>query len=85
MPLESHLNAKDIQSAVEELENASRKVADLMAGFDQSSSETELVREINNDLDRALAKLRFFFTTVASAGQTIRTELECEWGECPMP
>jgi hypothetical protein len=78
-------SATEIQTAVQNLETAHQRVTDLVERFDKQPAEDALAREIYNDVDRALAKLRFLFTTLETAGDKLRTDLECVWGECPPP
>jgi hypothetical protein len=79
------LSASEIQTVVQNLETAHARVADLVERFDRQPDEDALAREIYNDIDRALAKLRYLFTTLEAAGEKLRTDLECAWGECPSP
>lgn len=83
MSADRRINAMDIHNAVEELDHAYRRVMAIIAGFDQTGDEAALASEIDNDIDRAIAKLRFYFTTLKAAGDPIHYALECEWGECP--
>lgn len=79
------LSASEIQSAVSDLENAHQRINALLGRCPQNPDETRLAREIFNDVDRALAKLRFLFTTLAAADEDLKNTLECAWGECPLP
>ncbi|MDJ0721046.1 MAG: hypothetical protein QNJ04_05430 [Desulfobacterales bacterium] len=79
------VSASEIQTAIHNLETAHRRVTELVDRFEKKSDEDALAREIFNDIDRALAKLRFLFTTLETAGEQLRTDLECVWGECPRP
>jgi hypothetical protein len=78
-------SAERIQHALEDLESAHREVTALVAAFPQSRSEQDLAAEIYRDIDRALAKIRFLFTTLDGADPGIKSALECAWGECPLP
>ena len=81
----SVVSASEIETAIHNLETAHRRVTDLVDRFEKKTDEDALAREIFNDIDRALAKLRFLFTTLETAGEQLRTDLECVWGECPRP
>ena len=85
MPDRPAVSASEIQTAIHNLETAHHRVTELVDRFDRQFLEDALVREIFNDIDRALAKLRFLFTTLETAGESVRTDLECVWGECPRP
>ncbi len=82
---QSVVSASEIETAIHNLETAHRRVTDLVDRFEKQNDEDALAREIFNDIDRALAKLRFLFTTLETAGEQLRTDLECVWGECPRP
>ncbi len=82
---QSVVSASEIETAIHNLETAHRRVTDLVDRFEKKTDEDALAREIFNDIDRALAKLRFLFTTLETAGEQLRTDLECVWGECPRP
>ncbi len=79
------VSASEIETAIHNLESAHRRVTELTDRFEKKPDEEALAREIFNDIDRALAKLRFLFTTLETAGEQLRTDLECVWGECPPP
>ena len=79
------VSASEIETAIHNLESAHRRVTELTGRFEKKPDEEALTREIFNDIDRALAKLRFLFTTLETAGEQLRTDLECVWGECPPP
>ena len=79
------VSASAIRTAVQNLETAHHRVTDLVDRFKKAPDEDALAREIFNDIDRALAKLRFLFTTLETADQTLRHDLECTWGKCPRP
>ncbi len=79
------VSASEIETAIHNLETAHRRVTQLVDRFEKKADEDALAREIFNDIDRALAKLRFLFTTLETAGEQLRTDLECVWGECPQP
>lgn len=79
------VSAGEIETAIHNLETAHRRVSALLDRFEKGPDEDALAREIFNDIDRALAKLRFLFTTLETAGEQLRTDLECVWGECPGP
>ena len=79
------VSAGEIETAIHNLETAHRRVTALLDRFEKGPDEDALAREIFNDIDRALAKLRFLFTTLETAGERLRTDLECVWGECPRP
>jgi hypothetical protein len=81
----SRFHAMDIHRAVDDLEEAHRRITAIIESFPRTPQEEELSSEIDRDIDRAVAKLRFYFTTLESAGQALRYALECEWGECPSP
>ena len=78
-------SAERIQRALEDLEKAHQEVTSLVAAFPQSNAERDLAAEIDRDIDRALAKIRFLFTTLDGADPGIKAALECAWGECPLP
>ena len=79
------LSASEIQTAVSNLESAHQRITALLGSYPQNPDEAQLAQEIFNDVDRALAKLRFLFTTLEAAGDDLKTTLECEWGECLRP
>jgi len=79
------LSASEIQTAVSNLESAHQRVSALLERCPQNPDEVRLAQEIYNDVDRALAKLRFLFTTLEAAGDDLKNTLECEWGECLRP
>ena len=79
------VSASEIRTAIHNLEAAHHRVTELVDRFDKQPDENALAREIFHDIDRALAKLRFLFTTLDTAGEKLRTDLECVWGECPRP
>lgn len=83
MPANKRSNAMEIHKAVEALDDSYQEVMKIIAGFEQSDEEAALAEEIGVDIDRAIAKIRFYFTTLQSAGEAVRYALECEWGECP--
>ncbi len=85
MPDHPAVSASEIQTAIHNLETAHRRVTELVDRFDKHPDEDALAREIFNDIDRGLAKLRFLFTTLEAAGEGLRTDLACAWGECPRP
>ncbi len=85
MPDHPVVSASEIQTAIHNLETAHHRVTELVDRFDKQPNEDALAREIFNDIDRALAKLRFLFTTLETAGEGLRADLECVWGECPRP
>ncbi len=79
------VSASEIETAIHNLESAHRRVTELTDRFEKKTDEEALAQEIFNDIDRALAKLRFLFTTLETAGEQLRADLECVWGECPPP
>ena len=82
---QSAVSASEIETAIHNLETAHRRVTALVDRFEKKPDENALAGEIFNDIDRALAKLRFLFTTLETAGEQLRTDLECVWGTCPRP
>jgi hypothetical protein len=78
-------SADDVQWAMEALETAHQSVTRLLQAFPKTREETALAAEIFQDIDRALAKLRFLFTTLEAAETEIKASLECTWGQCPKP
>jgi hypothetical protein len=85
MDRKSALSASEIQTAVSDLERAHQRITALLESFPQNPDEARLAREIFNDVDRALAKLRFLFTTLEGLDVNLKDALECEWGECRLP
>jgi hypothetical protein len=85
MPDDSTISASEIQTIIQNLETAHHRVTDLLEQFAKQPEKTGLAREIYHNVDQTLAKLRFSFTTLETAGETLRTGLECAWGECPRP
>ncbi len=79
------VSASEIETAIHNLETAHHRVTELVDRFNKQPDEDALAQEIFHDIDRALAKLRFLFTTLETAGEKLRTDLECAWGECPRP